>query len=60
MINEISNYIVLNNIDISSMEDMYIVYMNIKKDIKEKLYKLEYDYYSMIMEIYRLNNIMIE
>jgi len=39
---------------------MYIVYMNIKKDIKEKLYKLEYDYYSMIMEIYRLNNIMIE
>jgi hypothetical protein len=60
MINEISNYIVLNNINISSMEDMYIVYMNIKKDIKEKLYKLEYDYYSMIMEIYRLNNIMIE
>ena len=34
MINEISNYIVLNNINISSMEDMYIVYMNIKKEIK--------------------------
>jgi len=60
MINEISNYIVLNNINISSMEDMYIVYMNIKKEIKEKLYKLRYDYYTFINEIDRINKILLE
>ena len=60
MINEVSKYVVENNINISSMEDMYIVYMKIKNIIKEKLYKLEYDYYSTIMEVYRMNNIMLE
>ena len=56
----VSKYVVENNINISSMEDIYIVYMKIKNIIKEKLYKLEYDYYSMIMEVYSMNNIMLE
>jgi len=48
-----------NNVSISSMEDMYIVYMKIKKDIKDKLYKLENDYYIVLMEIVRLSNIVV-
>jgi len=59
MLKEVCKYVLENNVSISSMEDMYIVYMKIKKDIKDKLYKLENDYYIVLMEIVRLSNIVV-
>ena len=60
MLKETCKYVIENNVSISSMEDMYIVYMKLKKYIKDKLYKLENDYYSVLMEVCRLSNIMID
>lgn len=60
MLKETCKYVIENNVSISSMEDMYIVYMKLKKYIKDKLYKLENDYYSVLMEVGRLSNIMID
>lgn len=59
MLKETCKYVIENKVIISSMEDMYIVYMKLKKDIKDKLYKLENEYYSVLMEIGRLSNISV-
>jgi hypothetical protein len=42
------------------MEDMYIVYMKIRKDINDRLYYLEYNYYTLKNEIDRINKILLE
>jgi len=59
MLKETCKYVIENKVSISSMEDMYIVYMKMKKYIKDKLYKLENDYYSVLIEIGRLSNISV-
>jgi hypothetical protein len=59
MLKETCKYVIENNVGISSMEDMYIVYMKLRKDIKDRLYDMESGYFGMLNEICRLSNILV-
>ena len=60
MLKETCKYVMENGISINDMEDMYIVYMKLRKEIKDRLYDMEAGYYGIMNEIWRLNNIMMD
>lgn len=59
LLEDTCKYVIENNMVINSMEDMYIVYMEVKNSQVRVLQNLEREYYSLLTEFYRMKDIDI-